>query len=52
MPKVLEDRVKSLMGKGMPKAKAYAIGTSSLQKEGKMAKAKKPAGKAKPKMKK
>lgn len=50
MPKVLEDRVKSMMAKGMPKAKAYAIGTAALQKEGKMPVAKK-AGKksAKPK---
>lgn len=48
MPKILEDRVKALMGKGMPEAKAYAIGTSSLQKAGKLPMAKKAA---KPKMK-
>jgi uncharacterized protein YoaH (UPF0181 family) len=40
MPKALDDRVKKLMARGMPQAKAYAIGTSALQKEGKMAKAK------------
>lgn len=47
MPKVLEDRVKALMGKGMPEAKAYAIGTASLQKQGKL-----PVAKAKKKSKK
>jgi hypothetical protein len=36
MPKVLEDLVGKLQGKGMPKAKAYAIATSSLQKSGKL----------------
>lgn len=38
MPKVLEDRVQALMRKGMSKERAYAIATSSLQKEGKMEK--------------
>lgn len=47
MPKVLEDRVKSLQGKGMPKAKAYAVGTASLKKEGKMAASKKSSKKYK-----
>jgi hypothetical protein len=36
MPKVLEDRVQALLKKGMTKERAYAIATSSLQKEGKM----------------
>jgi hypothetical protein len=36
MPQILEDRVKALMRKGMSKERAYAIATSSLQKEGKM----------------
>jgi hypothetical protein len=34
MPQVLEKRVKALLRLGMPKSKAYAIATSSLQKEG------------------
>lgn len=38
MPKVLEKRVKALKGKGMDESKAYAIATSSLQKEGKLKK--------------
>lgn len=38
MPKILEDRVQALMRKGMSKQRAYAIATSSLQKEGKMQK--------------
>lgn len=39
MPKVLEDRVKALMKqRGMTRERAYAIATSSLQKEGKMQK--------------
>lgn len=38
MPKVLEDRVKALEAKGKPKSQAYAIATSSLQKEGKLKK--------------
>ena len=36
MPKILEDRVEALMKKGMSRERAYAIATSSLQKEGKM----------------
>ena len=36
MPKMLEDLVGKLQNKGMPKAKAYAIATSSLQKSGKL----------------
>jgi hypothetical protein len=52
MPKVVEDRAKAMIGKGMPKPMAYAISTAAAQKAGKMAKAKKPAGKAKPQMKK
>lgn len=38
MPKVLEKRVDALRKKGMDKSKAYAIATSSLQKEGKLEK--------------
>jgi uncharacterized protein YoaH (UPF0181 family) len=38
MPKVLDDRVKALMRKGMSEQRAYAIATSSLQKEGKLKK--------------
>lgn len=39
MPKVLEDRVKALMrDKNMPRDRAYAIATASLQKEGKIEK--------------
>ena len=34
MPKVLEERVKALEAKGMAKDKAFAIATSSLQREG------------------
>lgn len=40
MPKILEDAVKKLKKKGMPESKAYAIATSSLQKVGKLKKAK------------
>lgn len=36
MPKILDDRVKALMRKGMSESRAYAIATSSLQKEGKL----------------
>lgn len=36
MPKILEDLVSKLQGKGMPKSKAYAVATSSLQKSGKL----------------
>lgn len=36
MPKILEERVAALMRKGMDRERAYAIATSSLQKEGKM----------------
>lgn len=39
MPKALEDRVKAIMrDKNMPRERAYAIATASLQKEGKMQK--------------
>jgi hypothetical protein len=39
MPKVLEDRVKALMQKrGMSRERAYAIATSTLQREGKLKK--------------
>jgi uncharacterized protein YoaH (UPF0181 family) len=38
MPKILDDRVKALMRKGMSESRAYAIATSALQKEGKMQK--------------
>lgn len=38
MPKVLEDLVKKLQKKGTPKSNAYAIATSALKKQGKMAK--------------
>lgn len=38
MPKILEKRVKALEKKGMGESKAYAIATSSLQKEGKLKK--------------
>lgn len=38
MPKILENRVKSLIKSGMDKNKAYAIATSSLKKEGKLIK--------------
>ena len=41
MPKALEDLVKKLMVDGMPKDKAYAVATASLQKRGKMKKKKK-----------
>ncbi len=34
MPRILDERVKALMAKGMDESKAYAIATSSLQKEG------------------
>jgi hypothetical protein len=34
MPKVLENLVSKLQGKGMDKSKAYAIATSQLQKRG------------------
>jgi hypothetical protein len=34
MPKVLEERVSALEKKGLPKERAYAIATSSLQAEG------------------
>lgn len=34
MPKILERLVGQLQGKGMPKSKAYAVATSSLQKAG------------------
>ena len=52
MPKVLEKRVAALEEKGMPKGSAYAIATSSLQKEGVLKKgtaelAKKPGKKGK-----
>lgn len=36
MPQILEDRVKALMRKGMSRERAYAIATSSLQKEGRL----------------
>lgn len=38
MPKVLDERVKALMRKGMSESRAYAIATASLQKEGKLQK--------------
>jgi hypothetical protein len=38
MPKILDDRVKALQRKGMSESRAYAIATSSLQKEGKLKK--------------
>lgn len=38
MPKILEDRVKTLMRQGKSQSQAYAIATSSLQKEGKLQK--------------
>lgn len=39
MPKVLDDRVKAIMrDKSVPRDRAYAIATASLQKEGKMQK--------------
>jgi hypothetical protein len=38
MPKILDERVKALMAKGYSKKKAYAIATSSLQKEEKLKK--------------
>ena len=34
MPKILERLVSQLQVKGMPKAKAYAVATSTLQKAG------------------
>lgn len=34
MPPILERVVSQLMAKGMPKSKAFAIGTSGLQKAG------------------
>lgn len=36
MPKILESLVTKLQSKGMPKSKAYAVATSSLQKSGKL----------------
>ena len=36
MPKILDDRVKALMGKGYNKSRAFAIATAALQKEGKL----------------
>lgn len=34
MPKILDRLVNQLQGKGMPKSKAFAVATSSLQKAG------------------
>lgn len=51
MPKILEDLVGKIQAKGMPKSNAYAIATSTLQKQGKLKPGtQKPTGKgAKPK---
>ena len=38
MPKILEDAVKALEKKGMSKSRAFAIGTSTLQKAGELKK--------------
>jgi hypothetical protein len=38
MPKILEDRVKAIMRRGVSKDRAFAVATAALQKEGKMEK--------------
>jgi hypothetical protein len=38
MPKILDERVAALIAKGYSKKRAFAIATSSLQKEGKLKK--------------
>lgn len=38
MPKILDEAVKELIKKGMPKSQAYAIATASLQKSGSLKK--------------